>query len=71
MTTMSLTTGLDVHGYVRNEPDGSVLMDVEGSKRDVQELLSRIKDTMADRIDDVLIDDRDPRGSESGFSIQY
>ena len=71
MTTVSQSTGLAVHGYVRNEHDGSVLMDVEGSDRDVKELMARIASAMEGRIDATDVDPRPPKGVEGGFHIEY
>jgi acylphosphatase len=62
---------LDVHGFVRNEPDGSVKMDVEGAVADVKELMRRIASAMSGYIDGTDIDERPPRGIDSGFRIQY
>ena len=71
MTAVAQARGLDVNGFVRNEPDGSVLMDVEGGSADVDELMRRIAFAMDDRIDGVDIDDRQPQGKTSGFGIEY
>lgn len=71
MTTVSLSKGLHVHGYVRNEADGSVLMDVEGSASEVAELLRRIADTMRDQIDGTDVEELPTRSIDSGFKIRY
>jgi len=63
--------GLDVDGFVRNEPDGSVLMDVQGDSSQVDALLARIHDVMALKIDETLIDDRDEVAPRLGFKITY
>lgn len=62
--------GLSVNGFVRNEPDGSVLMDVEGKTKDLQQLLKRIKASMAGNIEAVQLDERPPRGIAVGFKIE-
>jgi acylphosphatase len=71
MTALAQARGLRVHGSVRNEPDGSVLLDVEGPAADVQSLLSRIDTAMSGRIDGCHRDARPPRGIESGFRVEY
>lgn len=71
MTAVSQSRGLDVHGFVRNESDGSVEMDVEGEASQVKELMRRIETAMAGKIDAVEIDPREPKGNETGFTIRY
>ena len=71
MTAVAQARGLDVHGFVRNQADGSVQMDVEGGARDVKELLRRIESAMSGYIDAADIDPRPPRGIDSGFGIEY
>jgi acylphosphatase len=70
-TAVSQAAGLDVHGLVRNEPDGSVTMDVEGTVADLKELMRRIASAMSGYIDAADIDQRPARGIDSGFRIQY
>jgi acylphosphatase len=71
MTAVARARGLELHGFVRNEADGGVLMDVEGDIADVKELMRRIDSAMSGKIDAVDVDERDPRGTESGFDIKY
>jgi len=71
MTSVAQARGLDVHGFVRNEPDGSVVMDVEGTRADVRELMRRIQAAMDRNIDDIQVEDMPPRGIESGFRILH
>lgn len=71
MTSVSAARGLSVHGFVRNEPDGSVLLDVEGSSADVKELLSRISMAMSGKIDHADSQARDPKNQNGGLKIQY
>ncbi len=70
-TALGQSRGLDVHGFVKNEPDGSVLMDVEGRAADVKELLSRIESEMRSNIEAVGIDPRKPIGRTDGFKIEH
>jgi acylphosphatase len=71
MTAVARARGLDLHGFVRNEADGGVLMDVEGDIANLKELMRRIDSSMSGKIDAVDIDERDPRGTDSGFGIKY
>ena len=71
MTAIMQANGLDVHGFVRNEPDGSVTMDVEATKADMKELMARIESAMSGRIDSIGIDERPPRDRDDGFRIEH
>jgi len=63
--------GLNLQGFVKNEPDGDVLVDVQGSKANVETLLRRINESMASRINDTLTDDRTPTDDLPPFRIRY
>ncbi len=39
-------SGLPVRGWVRNEPDGSVALELEGSELDVGVVLGELRETM-------------------------
>jgi acylphosphatase len=70
MNAISQSRGLSVHGYVRNEPDGGVLMDIEGSVTDLKELKQRIISTMTDNIEDVVVEEHPIQDIEDGFRIR-
>lgn len=61
--------GLDIHGFVRNEPDGSVLVDADGTKSQLKELIRRIDSRPAGSIDDCDVTWVDSLQRNSGFSI--
>jgi len=69
-TTLYHADGLNVHGFVRNEPDGSVLLDVDGNKTHLQELLNRIESRPAGSIEDSDVTWTESLGRSNGFSIQ-
>lgn len=71
MTAVLQSKGLDIHGFVRNEPDGSVTMDVEASQADLKQLMQRIASAMSGRIDGTQIDRRPPMNREGGFHVEY
>ncbi|TWU20288.1 Acylphosphatase [Novipirellula galeiformis] len=48
---LSQSAGLAVRGFVRNESDGSVQLDVVGVERDLRELVARIEASMKPNID--------------------
>lgn len=70
-TAVRQSKGLSVHGYVKNESDGSVLMDVEGATADVAELLRRIEMEMSGNIDSINLDERQPQNRDGGLVIRY
>ncbi len=71
MTTVAQARGLDIHGFVRNESDGSVLMDAEGSEQELKELLKRIESVMSENLREVLVDSRPLLNRDNGFAIAY
>jgi acylphosphatase len=70
-TCLSLAAGLSVNGFVRNEADGSVLLDVDGELSELKELLARIQHRMARNIDETVLDQRQPLGRSDGFHIAW
>ncbi len=71
MTAMAQAAGLRIHGFVGNQPDGSVWMDVEGPLVDLQELIRRIDVAMSGFIDGKEIEQRQPVGIADGFRIKH
>ena len=70
-TCVSRAFDLQVNGFVRNEPDGSVLLDVDGDITDLKELMTRIRSSMKENIDDVVLDKRESLGRSDGFQIAW
>ena len=68
-TTVSVGRDLEVDGDVRNEPAGSVRLDVEGPRQSLNELLDRIQTAMGSRIDDRQIDERPVQNRTGGLRI--
>ncbi|QDT05889.1 Acylphosphatase [Rubripirellula lacrimiformis] len=71
MTAVQSAAGLDVHGFVRNEIDGSVMLDVEGSAADLKELVHRIRQEMSQKLDNISTDVRPPKQYSGGLVIRY
>ena len=65
------SAGLKVNGFVRNEPDGSVLMDVEGSLGDLENLLARVEAVMNENIEATDVTELSLAGQSGGFNIQH
>ena len=68
-TVLHHAEGLDIHGFVCNEPDGTVLLDVEGPKTHLDELIERIRTRPAGSIEQSDIRWDQPTGRDDGFSI--
>ena len=62
---------LDVHGFVRNEYDGSVIVDVDGPVGDLKELIRRIESEMVGKIDGVHIEKTESKNRSGGLRIAY
>ncbi|QDV45924.1 Acylphosphatase [Stieleria neptunia] len=68
-TVLFHASGLDIHGFVRNQPDGSVLVDADGPKSQLKELIRRIESRPAGSIDDCEVTWVDSLQRNRGFSI--
>lgn len=71
MTAVGQVSGAPVVGWVMNEADGGVRLEAEGKKAVVDAFLSRVRRTLADRIEKESIVYREPLSRESSFSIRY
>ncbi len=71
MTCLSEAYGLDVHGHVRNQSDGSVCMDIDASVADGKELIRRIKIARAGYLDNTFIETTEGLNRQSGFTIKH
>jgi acylphosphatase len=69
-TAVECARGLALTGFVRNEADGGVLLEVQGGEPDIQALLDRVHERMArniSRTDRTQVADRP---GEHSFTIQ-
>jgi len=63
---------LGLTGYVRNLPDGRVQIEVEGNRRDLEELIKRLwKGPGRAQVTDVQASFRPAQGKFTVFSIRY
>ena len=70
--TVRRARDLELTGYVRNEPDGTVKVVAEGQRSDLEELLSFLRvGPRAAVVTDVSADWRDPRGDFARFEVRY
>lgn len=61
--------GLVITGFVRNEANGDVTMDVQGSPQDVQELAERVGQSMSAKINETSAEQREPIANRDRFRI--
>jgi len=71
ITTVDISGGRSVTGFVRNIPDGTVELEAEGERREVEEFLVAIERHFAANLRDVQRVSLKPRGDESTFEITY
>ncbi len=70
-TARSVARAHPVTGWVRNEPDGTVLLEVQGTEEAVDRYLEGLRAAMGRHIQDmdvILIPDS---AGESGFRVAY
>jgi len=70
-TAETIARNYDVAGWVRNEPDGSVRMVIEGEPGELDRFVEAVKDAKRDYICNVHIEPSDPTGEFDGFSIRH
>lgn len=70
--TRQVAGRLDLSGWVRNEPDGSVRLEAEGPPNAVEQLIEAIHEgPPAARVDGVNTDIRQPTGATDAFRVRY
>ena len=71
-TVMHLSHGVNISGYVKNAPDGSVELVAEGAESDLKEFLKKIQGSLlGGHIRDCIESWSDASGIYSSFGIQY
>ncbi|MCL4220440.1 MAG: acylphosphatase [Phycisphaerales bacterium] len=70
-TARELARRLPVSGWVRNEPDGSVRLEVQGDELDIARLLALIRRERGMFITAEQTGELDPVLDEVGFDIRY
>lgn len=70
-TVIHHARGLSVHGFVRNEPDGSVLLDADGERSELEELLGRIESRPAGELDHCDVSWVESQERADGLRIAY
>ena len=54
-------------GWVKNEDDGSVLMEIQGREEDIDEVLAALENDLYIRIADMEAEEMEPLEDEYGF----
>ena len=70
-TARSIARRYEVGGYVRNRPDGSVELVVEGNPPEVDGFLREVRDRFSGHIRKELSDIQPATGEFSGFEVRY
>ena len=70
-TTHRIARRYDVTGFVRNVPDGTVEMLVQGTEQNVDACLADLHDTMADYIRDMQVKSLPLNPQHSNFKITF
>lgn len=69
-TTHRIALNHDVCGWVRNEPDGTVRCEVEGTPETVQEFLAEVRTAKKDNIVEVNITESAATDEWNSFTVQ-
>lgn len=64
-TTVSISRGYQVTGYVRNLPDGQVELWAEGEATEVDRFLDAVNNKMAENIHRWHVSEQVPRGADA------
>jgi acylphosphatase len=69
-TTCSVARGFEVTGFVRNRPNGSVELVVEGESDEIERFLESLRDRMSGHIEREEIVTESTSGAFIGFGIR-
>ena len=69
-STRAIAANYPIVGYVRNQPDGSVQVQTEGSKAELERFQSEIADRLSGYIRSVHTDLRPATGEFTNFEIR-
>ncbi len=69
-TARSVAGTFDLSGWVRNEPDGSVRLEVQGDEAEIARYLEVLADRMRGNIRSVSTLDASLETSEAGFQVR-
>lgn len=70
-TSVDIAQGHPVVGHVRNQPDGTVEMEIEGAAADIAAIVSEIQSRYEGNITRTQQQPLEPRGDERRFEVRY
>lgn len=70
-TACNLARDRGLTGWVRNEYDGSVTMEVQGEQEDIDWMVERLMTDRYIRIDNLDVSSRPLSECETGFEVRY
>ncbi len=70
-TTLEIARGLDVSGFVRNLPDGTVELEAQGAPAEVERLLERVAARFGRQIREARRTDAPLVGGDDPFEIRF
>lgn len=70
-TARDLARDFNVSGWVRNEPDGSVRLVVEGAQDELDRFVAAVQRAKRNNIDETQVDKAEATGEFDGFGIRY
>ena len=71
-TAKEVADQLGLVGWIRNEPDGSVRFEVEGPEEALQAFLRWARQgPPRARVDQLVVEEVPPQGTETAFQIRY
>jgi acylphosphatase len=70
-TAQNIALQYNVHGYVRNLPDGRVELVMEGSEAEMDQVTSRIAEKMSGFIKDTIVQNAPATGEFPQFTIRH
>lgn len=71
MTTSRVARSFEVTGWVKNMPDGSVELEVEGTATEIKRFRQQLEETMAHHLREIGAEDFPYTGDNLDFSIRY
>ena len=70
-TARMLASRFAVTGWVRNLSDGTVELEAQGDKAEVESYLERLRTEMTHHISDAAVSWSEPVEGETGFSVRF
>lgn len=70
-SAVNIARKLGIFGFVKNVPDGSVLMEIEGGRLATEQMIEWSKHgPSGSRVDDIYISETEPKGYKT-FEVRY